>query len=126
MEHDFVSDVNDFRTSSTGAACTNIGGIMDYRPSPSLWSPCSVEDFNKYFNEKGGLTGQFCLANNDGNNTHPFLFERSEFSKASSQKQVLEIEILKMSSRKQVLESEFSKVSSQKQVLESEFLNASS
>jgi hypothetical protein len=72
MDHDFVKHPSNPRFSSTGAACTNVDGFMDYGDiiSHNKWSPCSVEDFNAYFNKNGGLTGRFCLAANNGNNTH--------------------------------------------------------
>ena len=65
MDHDFVSisgntKVN--RTSSTGAACTNIDGYMDYYVNPNKWSPCSVEDITKYYNQIGPNTyGTTCM-----------------------------------------------------------------
>jgi hypothetical protein len=71
MDHDFVTNDDDTsspRYSSTGADCTDVGGIMDYTNTKTRWSPCSVEDFNAYFNSMGGQTGEFCLATNNGNN----------------------------------------------------------
>ena len=53
MYHDFVNGNTDAsRFSSTGQACTRIGGYMDYSANgaQNKWSPCSVEDFENYFN----------------------------------------------------------------------------
>ena len=50
MRHDFGASKSDPRLSSQNEPCTGIGGYMDYQPNPSVWSPCSVEDFTSYFN----------------------------------------------------------------------------
>ena len=55
MRHDFEifetesETISVPRFSSTGEACTGIGGYMDYQPNPNRWSPCSVEDYTSYF-----------------------------------------------------------------------------
>jgi len=50
MRHDFNGRPGNPRVSSTGAACTNVGGFMDYLSVQDKWSPCSVEDFTAYYN----------------------------------------------------------------------------
>jgi hypothetical protein len=50
MDHDFVNDPNVGRVDSKGAACHNIGGVMDYfQPAFNKWSTCSVEDFQALY-----------------------------------------------------------------------------
>merc|ERR1712142_433340 len=62
MGHDFIGSPGNMRRSSRGEPCTNVGGYMDYLSSPNRWSPCSVEDFTKYYNAVKRSTGRFCLA----------------------------------------------------------------
>lgn len=57
MHHDFSSSGG--HRYSRGHICTNIGGFMDYGPNPNKWSPCSVEDFQTFFNRRAG--GLRCL-----------------------------------------------------------------
>ena len=49
MFHDFKSNRAN-KYTSTRELCTGVGGYMDYQPSPNIWSACSVEDFEKYYN----------------------------------------------------------------------------
>jgi len=63
MRHDFVSISGSYpnhvktpRTSSSGAACTDVDGYMDYYVNPNKWSPCSVDDITQYYNQIGPNT----------------------------------------------------------------------
>merc|ERR1711931_120233 len=57
-----VRDPDSPRTSSTGEACTDIDGYMDYYNDPNRWSPCSVEDLTEYYNEIGAEEfGSSCM-----------------------------------------------------------------
>lgn len=64
MDHDFKSDGSGQRipkSSSDGRPCTNKNFIMDYyQPNPRSWSPCSVEDINRYYRATGGY-GNNCM-----------------------------------------------------------------
>ena len=60
MRRDFVSISGSYpnhvktpRTSSSGAACTDVDGYMDYYVNPNKWSPCSVDDITQYYNQVG-------------------------------------------------------------------------
>ena len=65
MNHDFDDETGEAKYSKDGKNCTGVGKIMDYEANNKgylgeKWSKCSVEDFTRYFNSKGGSKG-FCL-----------------------------------------------------------------
>ena len=67
MKHDFETwdpktNQKTIRYDSKRQSCANIGGLMDYASSFSRWSPCSVEDFTKYYTTEISSKGSFCLA----------------------------------------------------------------
>lgn len=68
MRHDFGSSTSVPRYSSTGEACSGIGGYMDYTSNPFRWSPCSVEDFRNFVAEKFPVDS-FCLKELTGNDS---------------------------------------------------------
>jgi len=76
MGHDFRNgNPNSYRFSSTGEACTAVNGYMDYRSNPNRWSPCSVEDMTRYYNQVGpdnyGSTCMTLLSDTDPTTAAP-------------------------------------------------------
>ena len=60
MGHNFGM-LHDFDDKHSDTDC-NGQGIMSYGDPPSKWSPCSVKDFNGYYNSK--KWGTTCLKGN--------------------------------------------------------------
>jgi len=61
MNHDFVGRPGNMRRASNGASCTGIRAFMDYVGNPYQWSPCSNEDFNRYYRSIFQRYRRFCL-----------------------------------------------------------------
>ena len=65
MKHDFevvpILGIPLPRFSSQFHLCSNPLYYMDYGKFPKTWSPCSVEDFTKYYNDVISVRGKFCL-----------------------------------------------------------------
>ena len=64
MHHDYYEDGNANRVSSSGSSCSNIGGVMDnarVAHVQHVWSTCSNEDFDKYYNTILKKNKEFCL-----------------------------------------------------------------